>query len=297
MANKEIDTTDPRWGGYCPWFLRHSDFSGTGDLGLFFDRLEHRVWQLFNYNEAGVGNSPHFAHTLESKSLRRFKYDERRRKESPAEQISKYFNIDLIKREYTQIAQTKKFPITYQPIIDRLGVLEILLLELPKKKTGFSDFVNDIRKYLAEACIMLDIDSETYEIKLLDEPLLQREVIDKLLPRLASVSPERAKEFSAAYHDLILGEKKFDDIFISAFKTLEALVREITSDISFEFKKPNLKKYFPKLHPTIHDTITKLAAHRGDEGGHGRDAPESHEMRYLLFSICNIALLLLDYQP
>jgi hypothetical protein len=42
--------------------------------------------------------------------------------------------------------------------------------------------------------------------------------------------------------------------------------------------------------------MTKLAAHRGDKGGHGRNAPDAIEMRYLLFSICNIALLILDYQ-
>jgi hypothetical protein len=58
-----------------------------------------------------------------------------------------------------------------------------------------------------------------------------------------------------------------------------------------------LQKHFPKIHKTIRTTIVKLDAHRGDKGGHGKASPEPHEMRYLLFSICNIALLLLDYNP
>ncbi|MGH8291206.1 MAG: hypothetical protein ACREV7_19760 [Steroidobacteraceae bacterium] len=35
--------------------------------------------------------------------------------------------------------------------------------------------------------------------------------------------------------------------------------------------------------------------HRVDEAAHGRGAPDSYEIRYLLFQVCNIALLLLDY--
>lgn len=104
--------------------------------------------------------------------------------------------------------------------IERLGVLEILLQNLPRGQ-GFLDFIRDVRSYLAEAQIMIDIDVNTYLIKLLDEPLLQREVIDTLLPRLASKYPERAKEFSNAYHGMIEGRNKFDDIFIGAFKTLK----------------------------------------------------------------------------
>lgn len=37
------------------------------------------------------------------------------------------------------------------------------------------------------------------------------------------------------------------------------------------------------------------APRRGDEGAHGRKAPDPYEIRYLLFQLCNTALLLLDY--
>ena len=83
---------------------------------------------------------------------------------------------------------------------------------------------------------------------------------------------------------------------MEAFKTLEAIAKALTQDNTFEFKNEHLRKHFPNLHPTIHQTMLKLSAHRGDEGAHGRDAPEPHEMRYLLFSICNVALLMLDCQ-
>ena len=142
---------------------------------------------------------------------------------------------------------------------------------------------------------MLDIDTKTLEVKILEEPLLQKEVIDRLLLRLSSRFPERAKELIQAYHDMLGGEKEFDDIFVNAVKTVEEIGRTITEDKNFVFKKEFLGEYFPKLHPTIHETMIKLAAHRGDKGAHGRDKPHPHEMRYLLFSICNIALLMLDY--
>ena len=50
------------------------------------------------------------------------------------------------------------------------------------------------------------------------------------------------------------------------------------------------------MHGTIHATMENLNAHRGDKGGHARTAPEAFEMRYLLLNICNVALLLLDYE-
>lgn len=288
MVDK-IDITDPRWGGHCPWFFRYHDFSGnTKSFLLFFDRLSHRIEQLLVYNECGISNKGQFVHNLESKSLRRFRFDKKDGRIANYLQVAEYFEPVKIENE---LERNKN----YKPIINRIGVLEILLKILPKPN-GFHDLAKDIRSYLAEAQIMLDIDIKTFEIKLLEEPLLQKEVIEKLMPRLASRYPDRAKELSSAYHDMIGGEKKFDDIFIGAFKTLEALAREITGNNSFEFKKSDLSRYFPNLHPTVHDTIMKLAAHRGSEGGHGRDAPEPHEMRYLLFSICNIALLLLDYK-
>jgi hypothetical protein len=186
----------------------------------------------------------------------------------------------------------------YRPLFsERLGVLEVLIRILESKKTAaFNDFIQDLRAYLAEAEIMLDIDANTCLINPIEEQLLQKEIIDILMPRLASRFPERAKELTTAYHDM-LGRKDFGDIFIGAFKTLEELGRGITNDSKFELNEKNLQKHFPKLHRTIHATIAKLDAHRGDKGGHGKASPEPHEMRYLLFSICNIALLLLDYNP
>ncbi|GEM_PF-4016016 len=128
----------------------------------------------------------------------------------------------------------------------------------------------------------------------LDEPLLQTEVIDKLVPRLFEKFPERAKELVGAYHVLVSG-KDCDSIFAEAFKTLEQLARDITLDSGFVFDKSHLDKHFPLLHPTIHQTLVRLGGHRGDKAGHGKDAPPLHEIRYLLFAVCNSALLLLDY--
>lgn len=141
---------------------------------------------------------------------------------------------------------------------------------------------------------MLDIKGDPPLIVPTEEPLLQEEVIDRLLPRLASRFPERAQELVKAYHDSIEG-KGLDSVFSEAFKTLEEIARSLTKDASFQFDKKNLEEYFPKLHGTIHQTIIRLAGHRGDKAGHGKSAPEPHEIRYLLIGICNVALLLLDY--
>lgn len=185
----------------------------------------------------------------------------------------------------------------YRPLfVQRLGVLEILIRMLPKGTSAFDDFIQDLRRYFAEAEIMLDIDTDTCLINPVEEQFLQTEIIDTLMPRLASRFPKRAKELIDAYHDTLSG-KDFDDIFIGAFKTLEEIARGITNDRKFQFNEKNLRTYFPKMHKTIHATIVKLDAYRGDKGGHGKSSPEPHEMRYLLFSICNIALLLLDYNP
>ncbi len=117
----------------------------------------------------------------------------------------------------------------------------------------------------------------------IEEPLLQKEVIDKLLPRLEEKYPKRAADLIKAYHDLL--------------KALEELAREISGEMKLELsERPAIEKCFPKLHGTIRETIIKLAGHRGDEGGHGRKGPDEYEIRYLLLSICNIALLLLEYK-
>lgn len=180
-------------------------------------------------------------------------------------------------------------------VIERMGVLESLLRILPNQSSACAlQLKRDIRRFFAEAEIMLDIKGDPPLIVPMEEPLLQKEVLDKLLPRLESLFPERAKELIKAYHDSIEGNN-LDAIFSEAFKTLEEIARSLTKDSSFMFDKKNLNKYYPELHPTIHETMIRLAGHRGDEAGHGRSAPDPHEIRYLLFSICNIALLLLDY--
>lgn len=176
---------------------------------------------------------------------------------------------------------------------DRLGVIEILLRILPQSDL-IDNLKRDIRRFFAEAKIMLDVKGSPPFIVPMEEPLLQREVIDNLLPRLTDRFPERAKELVRAYHGMRTGED-LDSIFLEAFKTLEEIARAITNDKKFEFDRANLKKYFPHIHATTHETMIKLAGHRGDRAGHGKDSPAPYEIRYLLFSICNIALLLLEY--
>jgi len=176
---------------------------------------------------------------------------------------------------------------------DRLGVIEILLRILPQ--SGWIDNLKrDIRRFFAEAKIMLDIKGSPPLIVPIEEALLQRNVVDNLLPRLTERFPERAQELVRAYHGMLTG-KDLDSIFIEAFKTLEEIAPSITNDKKFEFDKSNLRKYFPRLHATSHETMIKLAGHRGDKGGHGKVSPPPHEIRYFLFTICNIALLLLEY--
>jgi len=142
---------------------------------------------------------------------------------------------------------------------------------------------------------MLDIAEEDGRIVPMEEALLQNEVIDRLLPRLANRFPQQEKDLVKAYHDLAQGVDA-NTIFGNAFKALEEVARQMTSDTTLLLsKEKDLRKYFPLLHKTVHATIIKLADHRGDKGAHGRQGPPPHEVRYLLFSICNVALLFLDY--
>ncbi len=184
-------------------------------------------------------------------------------------------------------------------VIERLGALAALLRILPSESSWKALLIQDIRRFFAESNIMLDIDTQnspTPQIIPLEEPLLQQEVLDRLLPRLSTKFPDRAKELIRAYHDFLQGMDG-DTVFLEAFKTLEEIARSITGNQSFEFDKDHLDKHFPKLHGTIHQTLIRLAGHRGDKGGHGKVSPPPHEIRYLLFAICNAALLLLDYPP
>lgn len=157
------------------------------------------------------------------------------------------------------------------------------------------NLIRDIRRAFAEAKLPLDIKGSPSLIVPLDETLLQREVIDRLLPMLSAQFPQQANDLTQAYHDLLQGVDE-NTVFGNAFKALEEIARQISGNQSLTLSDDkDINKAFPLLHSTTHTTIMKLAAHRGDKGAHGRQGPPLHEMRYLLFSICNIALLFIDY--
>lgn len=313
-----INLNDPRWGGYVPWFLRQKDFEDKGKFNVFFSRLSQRLERVVLFNEVGISNLVHFGAWLESESLQRFRFNVSL---ALAGQIASYFNPKVIQQEAEtrgvsdtelathirrQIGGTEKEVLRHvelvvakhynQLVVERLSVLECFLRIIPKDTAWFHDLIRDIKRFFAEAEIMLDINTTSqYPVILpMEEPLLQKEVLDELLPRLSSRLPQRASELINAYHSLLKGNSA-DSVFAEAFKTLEAIARDLTADGNFMFTKSYLDKYYEDLHPTIHNTLIQLAAHRGDKAGHGKDSPFPHEIRYLLFAICNAALLLLDY--
>ncbi len=177
---------------------------------------------------------------------------------------------------------------------ERITVLESVL-RLVQTTPNFPKLRAELRRYLAEAQLMLDIKEKPAKIVPMEEALLQKEVIDRLLPRLAARFPQQEKDLVKAYHDLVQGADT-DKVFVHAVKALEEIARQISGNpkLTLDDQK-TLKAAFPNLHSTIYTTIIKLAAHRGDKAGHGCQGPPPHEMRYLLFSICNVALLFLDY--
>ncbi len=198
-------------------------------------------------------------------------------------------------RKKAEDTKNKRFQVHFRAVvIERLTTLESLLQLLPPESEEYSKLIRDLRRFMVESRITLDIKGIPPLLVPLDEPLLQREVIDNVLTRLHTEYPQRANEFFNMYHDLVAG-KNLDSIFSEAFKTLEEIARSVSGEKSFVFDREHLRKNFPKLHKTIHETVIRLAAHRGDEASHGRSAPDTHEIRYLLFSIFNVALLLLDY--
>lgn len=183
-------------------------------------------------------------------------------------------------------------------ISERLEVLQSILILLThyQHNNALPGLVRDIRRFAADSGVLLDIKGNPPTIVPIEEPFLQKEVIDKLLPRLEAKYPERAADFIKAYHDILKGVDT-NTVFGNAFKSLEALARAITGEKKLELnERVALEKHFPGLHGTIRESIIKLAGHRGDEGAHGRKGPDEYEIRYLLFSICNIALLLLEYK-
>jgi hypothetical protein len=334
---------DDRWGGYVPWFFRYPEFSGQGNFELFFQRLSQRIKRLFQFNEAGLPNLPHFSAVLETETLQRYRHN-------PGigldDQIEKFFLPQHLKEEarircygdpeYKEAAALEK-RVSYlnagalalltpsvaddqlrmesdtaklkeavtRPhrearhfqalALERLGVVEALLRILPSRSAALPHLIRDIRRLFVEAGIMLDLRDTPPLIVPLEDAVLQTEVLDRLLPRLAARFPNQEKDLVRAYHDLVQGVDA-NTIFGNAFKALEEVARQMTGDQTFLLsEEKDLREYFPLLHSTIYATIIKLAAHRGDKGAHGRQGPPPHEMRYLLFSICNVALLFLDY--
>lgn len=197
-------------------------------------------------------------------------------------------NADRESRKATQYATI---------VAERVAVLEALLRILPSQHQPTAELIHDVRRFFAETGVILDIKTDERGLPIiipLEEPLLQSTIIDDLLPRLSARFPKRARELVDAYHELLKGTDG-DTVFINAFKALEEIARELTRDTSFIFDRSHLQKSFPLLHGTIHETLIRLAGHRGDRAGHGKNVVPPHETRYLLFTICNAALLMLDY--
>ena len=178
-------------------------------------------------------------------------------------------------------------------IKERVGVLEALFHILPENDSR-SSLISDIRKFFAEAHIPLDFRGDPPLILPLDEPLLQKQVIDRLLLRLHSGYPEVASGLINAYHAVVQGADA-NSVFGGAYKALEKLAKQLSGQESLLLSsKEDVSRYFPGFHATTYANINKLAAHAGDEGRHGGKGPTPFEIRYLLFEICNTALLLLD---
>ena len=197
----------------------------------------------------------------------------------------------------TRAARTQRHWVTR--VNERISTVEAVMrihAASSAATAGLKSFVADVRRASAAAHVPLDVRGSPPLIYPVEEPLLQREVIEPLLTRLAARWPDRATELVTAYHDVVAG-KPLDEVFSSAFKTLEEIARALTGDPKFDFSDSDLDRHFTSLHPTIKAGIIKLRAHRGAAAAHGRNAPSSAEIRYLLFQICNLALLLLDTEP
>jgi hypothetical protein len=331
LPNDRAPIHDERWGGHVPWSLRYDVLSGKGDYKRFFSLLSIRLFHLFNHGEAGHILLGHFGDRLVTESLGLFL---RITRKSFDEEIFTFFSIkslddaatsrrsaDSEEREVSRLTRlsntnaantsellkaiaiadsTKKSRQEahwHVVIAERLEVLQSLFVLLPQhqKQNAMKSLVRDIRRFAADAGLLLDLRGDPPTVVPIEEPLLQKEVIDKLLPRLEEKYPKRAADLIKAYHDLLKGIDT-NTVFGNAFKALEELARQLSGETTLELNdRQALERCFPKLHGTIRETIIKLAGHRGDEGAHGRKGPDEYEIRYLLFSICNVALLLLEY--
>lgn len=317
---------DDRWGDHVPWSLRHSVAIERGNVRKFLDLLGIRFHTLFEHNELGHINYSHFFARLKSESFGRFQgksgetygnmayyyfspvtIDEEvkaRGRDDPEEKACTRLlhggdtNAYAAAAAIEQVTRQARHATHWQNLIaDRLEVLQssFVLLEQDKRHDALKSLVRDVRRIAAETGVLLDIKGNPPTIVPIEEPLLQKEVLDRLLPRLEAKHPARAMDLISAYHSLLKGVDT-NTVFGNAFKALEELAREISGIPKLELsERPALEKAFPKLHGTIRETIIKLAAHRGDEGAHGRKGPDEYEMRYLLLAICNVALVLLEY--
>lgn len=292
MAKDRAPSHDDRWGDHIPWSLRHHVVLEKGNWTKFFSLLSHRLSSLIEHQEAGIKSHPHFLQRLSAESLGRFVAQNDTY--TPDRQIRLFFSPNEIQKEM----QERSDKDSLRPILDRLEVLQSFLVLLPRHQqhNALPSLIRDIKRFAAESTIWLNIQGNPPTLVPLEEPLLQKEVLDRLLPRLEEKFPARAADLIKAYHDLLKGTDT-NTVFGNAFKALEELAREISGDPKLELSNASaFGKHFPKLHGTIQVAITKLTAHRGDEGAHGRRGPDEYEIRYLLFSICNVALLLLEYK-
>lgn len=315
--NNRASLHDDRWGDHIPWSLRYNIISEKGDFKKFMSSLATTLSAFFLYNQANMLNKSQFLARLGVESLQRFRHNSNR---TSADNIRDCFNLDEIEREAAMRTENdpeekesksrvldirtrhemvvKRYAAHRMDLIaERLEVLQsiLFLLQQDKEYDALRDLVRHIRRCAADAGVCLNVIGNPPTLVPIEEPLLQKEVLERLLPRLEARFPDRAKDLIKAYHDL-LKDVDTNTVFGNAFKALEQLARDLSGNPKLELNKSEFSDHFSGLHGTILGTITKLAAHRGDEGAHGRRGPDEYEIRYLLFSICNVALLLLDYR-
>jgi len=326
----EIDIHDQRWGGYPPWFLRHSEFEGQGDFVEFFALTATRITQVVTYDEISFKNSlpsddyKYLCAKLHSKTYQIFPIMEDVLKEGIGKKLGRFFHPLMLKRRaetklessenYLNILEPNTDPLArvdlihqfknqHLPLFERAGIRDTLCVledflrlvkEIDTSGNCFPSIRKDLRSYLALTQVMLDIQDDPVLITPMDEPLFQKEIFGKLMPRLKSAFPHQAETLVGAYHRL-LNEENTNKIFGDAFKSLEEIAQGVSSNPSLLLNdEKQLTKAFPSLHGVTKKLIKFLAEHRGDEGGHGGKGPPRDQMRFLLLLVCNVALLLLE---
>lgn len=286
MPQKHQAYNDPRWGDQIPWSLSYAVNSKNGDFASFCELIGRRLSIYIDHKEGSIKSGRSFVERLEIESVGRFKANHLYTSD---EQVRRFFSPETLGQEQYN---GKSFSAVIEV---RLDVLQAFLY-LASQCNGSipTAVVRDIRRIAAESGVMLDMKGDPPILVPLEEPLLQREVTDKLLPRLEAKFPARAAELLSAYKLLLKGDP-LNHVFRQAYQALETLAQEMTGNTSLVLDdQGQVRKHFPGLHGTIVQTIAKLAAHRGDQAAHGGKAPNRYEIRYLLCSVCNIALLLLE---